>query len=88
MESAPSRLRLPAESENVPDLTEIPLLLLPSCAGVKVAAYEVGDAALQFDREPPVRETSFWLKSAEASEREKLIVAVWSVRRDERLVDS
>ena len=74
--SSPSVLAVLAASVKVPLATEITPLTVLLELGVKVALYEVADAAFQLERAPPETETSDWMKLVEAFERVKLMVAV------------
>ena len=74
--SEPSVLAVLAASVKLPLATEITPLAVLLELGVKVALYEVADAAFQLEREPPDTETSDWMKLVEAFERVKLMVAV------------
>ena len=81
--SEPSRLKFPAESQNLFDATEITPSDVLSAVGVKVAVKEVAEAAFQLERLPPETETSDSMKSEQDSESVKVRVAASPALREE-----
>ena len=80
--SEPSRLLLPAASENFELATEITPSVVLLSVGVKVAVYTVLETAVQLERDPPEIVTSDSTKSVEASERVKVRVDVSPALRE------
>ena len=75
LKSKPSRLVLPAESENLELATEITPLLVLSSVGVNVAEKVVPEPE-KLDKVPPVTKISASVKSVDTSESVKLRIAV------------